>query len=391
MRAKPITAVFLTVLFDMLSFGTIIPDLQLRAEELGARGAVAGLVLATFSFAQLVCSPFLGRWSDKVGRRKVLIVTCSLAAVASALYAFADTLPIMFASRALLGVAGANLGVAYAYVSDVTTPQDRAASMGKIGAAFGVGFIFGPPLGATLVKLGHGSPMLLGFCSCAFALVNLAFVLWMMPEAPPSPAEPEHLRALGPWKKLTAALSAPGLRLLLVLFLVANLAFANLESTYFRLAHDVYKIDQQKTSLILVLVGVVAAVLQGGLMGGLVSRFGELSLMRVGYCLQPGILASIPYVMPWWPVLLGCMVLGTGTGLAQPNVSSLISQATPASLAGGIFGVTQSLGAVARIVGPVIANELYERSPALPYLVAAGAMVVPVCLAFFVRRAVPAA
>lgn len=377
---------FLTVFFDMMSFGTVIPDIQLRAQSLGAKGFVAGLLLATFSLAQFVVSPFLGRWSDRVGRRKVLVVTCALATVSSLLYCFADNLAVMFVSRALLGFAGANMGVAYAYVSDVTKPEDRAAAMGKIGMAFGFGFMFGPPLGAMMLKLGNDDPMLLGLVSALFALVNLVFVLFFMPEAPPSPTEPEELRQLGPLQKLLTALRTPGLGYLLVLFLMANLAFANLESTYFLLAHDVYKIDKFATSLILVFVGVVAAIVQGGLLGGLVRRFGEVNLLRVAYLLQAPVLASIPFVRPWLPVLAGCAVLGLGNGLAQPSLSSVVSQAAPPSLSGGVFGVMQSLGAIARILGPLIGMELYSKAVWLPYAVAAAMMLVPLFMAQSVPR-----
>ena len=381
MKISPLVAIFLTVFFDMMSFGSVIPDLQIRAEGLGATGYMAGLVLATFSIAQLIVSPLLGRWSDKVGRRKVLILTCAVATLSSLLYCFATTLPIMILSRALLGVAGANLGVAFAYVSDVTTPENRSASMGKIGMAFGFGFMFGPPLGAWMIQLGGGQPILLGLFSALFALINLVFVLFFMPDAPPSPAEPEHLQKLSPVKKLVSALQTPGLGFLLILFLISNLAFSNLESTYFRLAHDDYKIDQVATAWILVLVGAVAAIVQGGLMSPLVRRFGEVNLLRVAYVLQSPILASIPFVRPWAPVIIGCIGLGVGSGLAQPNLSSLISKAAPAALAGGIFGITQSLGAIARIIGPIVGNELYEHGHWIPYALGAVLMLVPLFMA----------
>ncbi len=369
-----------------MSFGTVIPDLQLRAESLGARGFLAGLILATFSIAQLLTAPILGRWSDQVGRRKVLLLTCAVATLSSVCYAFATNLPIMFVSRLFLGVAGANLGVAYAYISDITTETERAGAMGKIGMAFGLGFMFGPPLGAFMVKLGHGSPFLLGVISAIFAAINFAFVWMFMPEAPPKPREPESLLHLSPLRKLIVALGSPGLGYLLILFLVANLAFSNLESTYFRLAHDVYHIDQAQTSLILVLVGVTTAIVQGGLLPKLVLRFGENGLLRIAYLIQSPALAVIPFIQPWIPVLIGCIFLGFGSGIAQPNLSSLISKATPESLVGGIFGITQSLGAIARIIGPILGNVLYDIRPSLPYLVAAVMMLIPVVMAQFIPR-----
>ncbi|MBS1712955.1 MAG: MFS transporter [Armatimonadetes bacterium] len=386
MRHKPLLAVFFTVMFDMLSFGTVIPDVQLRAESLGARGVLAGLVLATFSVAQLVFAPLLGRWSDIAGRRRVLIVTCSLAAVSSVVYGFAHSLPTMFVSRALLGVAGANLGVAYAYVSDVTKPEERAGAMGRLGMAFGIGFMIGPPLGSLMIRLGHGDPLLLGLTSAAFAVVNLLFVSFFLEDAPPKDSEPEAFHGKGPVGKLLMALQTPGLGFLLVLFLLANFAFSNLESTYFRLAHDVFHIDQLQTSGVLVLVGATAAVFQGAFIPRLVRRYGEVNLMRIGYLVQAPALAVVPFAPVWIPQLLGAMGLGIGSGLSGPNLSSLISRAAPAAIVGGIFGVTQSLGAVARISGPIVGNALYETAPWLPYAFAGGAMLAPVVMSRLVRQ-----
>jgi len=388
LRSKPLLAVFFTVLFDMLSFGTVIPDVQLRAETLGARGVMAGLVLATFSIAQLVCAPLLGRWSDIAGRRKVLMVTCTLAAVSSVVYGFAHSLPTMFVSRALLGVAGANLGVAYAYVSDVTKPEDRAGAMGRLGMAFGIGFMIGPPLGSLMIRVGKGDPFLLGMTSAAFALVNLAFVAFHLQDAPPKDSEPTAFHGKGPVGKLLMALQTPGLGFLLVLFLIANFAFSNLESTYFRLAHDVFHIDQLQTSGVLVLVGATAAVFQGAMIPKLVRRYGEVPLLRLGYLIQAPALALVPFAPVWIPQLLGAMGLGIGSGLSGPNLSSLISRAAPAAIVGGIFGVTQSLGAVARITGPLVGNTLYEFGPWLPYAFAGAAMLAPVLMSRFVRQPV---
>ncbi|MFO0370142.1 MAG: MFS transporter, partial [Armatimonadota bacterium] len=142
------TAAFLTVFLDLLSFGIIIPDLQTRAESLGLRGVAIGAVLSIYSVAQLLVAPYLGRLSDQMGRRKILLITAFLSIIAGGAYAFSTFLPVMILSRILLGSAAANLGVVYAYVSDVTEPQDRAKSMGMLGAAFGLGFLLGPPAGA---------------------------------------------------------------------------------------------------------------------------------------------------------------------------------------------------------------------------------------------------
>ncbi len=400
-KVPPTIAVFLTVFLDILSFGAVIPDVQLRAEKLvrnatvfnidftrldsAGVGFLIGLTIALYSIAQFALAPFLGRLSDRIGRRPVLIVTCALAVVAAATYAFANTIEIMWASRIVLGMAGANLGVAYAYASDISTEKDRSKTMGLLGMAFGLGFMLGPPTGAWLIQLGNGSPAYLGWGSAAFAFVNLIFVLFFLPEPDRIiPTEPPTKKSR--LVELREALSIPGLRLLLGLFFVANFAFANLETTYYRIGQDVYKVGIAETTLVLVFVGITAAAVQGGLIRILEPKFGEINLIRTGYFLQIPILASIPFT-PWGPlVFLGCFILAFGSGISQPSLSSLISKAAPIAMVGGIFGITQSLGALARIVSPVLANSLYGISPAIPYLFAAGLMLGPATMAWFIRR-----
>ena len=403
-RVPPTVAIFMTVFLDFLSFGSVIPDIQLRAERLvsqttwfgfdfstlstNAVGFFIGLTIALYSIAQFLLAPLFGRISDTYGRRPVLIITCTLAVVAAALYAYADNLAIMWLSRIALGVAGANLGVAYAYASDISTEQDRPKTMGLLGMAFGLGFMFGPPIGAFLITLGDGSPFYLGWGSAALALINLVFVVFFLPEPekkePVEPSDPE--KKVNRWQQLKIALETPGLRILAILFFVANFAFANIESTFYRIGEDVYRVTEQDTTWVLVLIGVIAAITQGGLIRVLAPKFGEVNLIRAGYFLQTPAILVIPFV-PWgWMVFAGASVIGISSGIAQPSLNSLISKAAPVAMVGGIFGITQSLGALARIISPMLANTLYQWSPAVPYIFAAILMLIPTVMAWFIPR-----
>jgi MFS family permease len=384
-----LTAVFITVLFDLLSFSMLIPDIQPRMESKGYSGVVIGLCIAAYSVAQLAFGAPIGRWSDVVGRRRALLATSAISVLASGAYAGADNLGWLLASRLLLGAAGGNLGVAYAYVADATAPAERAGAMGKLGMAFGLGFMFGPMIGAVLVRLGGGAPYLLAASSAAMALVNLLFVWWLLPDVPPVPETGETAR-LGPLAKLAYALRSPGLAGLLVLFFVANFAFANLESTFFRFMMLHLKMRPEEVALpgagVLVYVGLVAAVVQGGVVGRLAARFGEVALLRAGYLLQAPMLALIPFTPFWLPFLGGALLLGIGSGIAQPSLSSLLSQRAPAGMSGGVFGVTQSLGAMARVVAPVVGNALLDLRLWAPYVFAGALMLVPLGLAMRLKR-----
>jgi DHA1 family tetracycline resistance protein-like MFS transporter len=380
-KPPPVIGIALTVFIDLLSFGLVIPDIQLRGESLGARGAVLGLTIASFSIAQLLTAPFLGRWSDSIGRRKILLVTTSLAILSYLAYAHANTLWIMLAARILMGMAGANLGVAYAYIADVTTPKERGKAMGLIGAAFGLGFIFGPPFGAELVHLGHGAPIVLGYVSASLSALNFAYVYFFLQES----------LKLGTHKgeetaptlaNLARALRAPGLGLLLAMFFATNFGFSNLESTFFRYAEHEFNFSQLNTAMVLGVVGIVSAIMQGGVVRIVMPKFGEVNLLRFAYfCQVPG-LALLPFAHPWVPMLLVTIVMGVGGGLAQPSMSSLISRTAPSHMQGGIFGVTQALGAMARTLGPLIGNSLFDVRHWLPYEFGACVVVVPMFAAW---------
>ncbi|MBL8061094.1 MAG: MFS transporter [Chthonomonas sp.] len=379
-------AIFLTVLIDMLSFGMAIPDLQLRGESLGAHGPLLGLMLASFSIAQLLTAPFLGHWSDLVGRRKVLLVTCAMTALCFLLYSQAHSLPVMFASRILAGISGANLGVAFAYIADVTKPEDRGKGMGLVGAAFGIGFIMGPPVGAALVEMGKGGPFVLGMTAMALALVNLFFIWRFIPNT--KPADPPKAKGnplLANWRNVMTALQVPSLSVLVYLFFGSTFAFSNLESTYFLLLSHQWNMPMREGAWVLAWVGIVSAFMQGYFIAKLIPKFGEPTLMRVGYLAQVPILLLVPFTPPWVPMLFGCLLLGIATGICSPSTSSMISRTAPPNMQGSIFGVTQSVGALGRVLGPLCGSTLFAKGPAYPYYLAALVMLIPATLSWRVK------
>lgn len=391
----PLAAIFITVLLDLLSFGMIIPDIQLRGEKLVkeaawlqnlpvSQGLIIGLTIAVFSITQFLVSPYLGRLSDNVGRRRVLLITTALSTASLVIYAFADQLWVLLLARILQGAAAGNLAVAYAYISDVTETTDRAKAMGSLGAAFGIGFILGPPFGAFLLKVGGGAPMLMGLVAAVLALVNFCFVWFFLPESKPEEeagTEPMKLVALA-----KQAFQTPGLGFLLALFFAVNFGFANLESTYFRMAHDEFRLDEFQTSLVLVVVGIASALMQGALIPVLTKHFRETVLVRIAFIIQTPTMMLVPFMRPWFPMLTTAAMLGGSSGLAQPNLSSLISKSSPRNIVGGIFGVTNALGALARIIGPMVGNVLYDIKPWAPYIFAGCVLIIPLIGAWFVRQ-----
>lgn len=387
-------ALFITVLLDLLSFGLVLPDIQLRGQKLvedlglsvpepfGApvpiEGLVLGLSISLFSIAQLAFGPMLGSLSDRIGRRKVLLITCALATVSGLAYAFATSLAVLMISRIFQGAAAANLGVAFAAVSDIHSKEERAGAMGKLGAAFGVGFMLGPPLGGWLMDIGGGSPLWIGIGAGIFSLINLIFVALFLPETVSDAQKEAAGKSRRGMALVRFAFSVPELRGLLILFFVANFAFANLESTFFLLEESRFGVSGLGAALVLVVVGLGSAAVQGTLVPILSKRFKDAVLLRAGYLIQSPVMACVPFAPPWIPLLAGSLLLAVGGGLANPTLNSLISKNAPPELAGGVFGVTQSLGAVARIVAPLIGLALYDMLYWLPYALAALLLLVPI-------------
>jgi len=397
-------AILITVFLDLLSFGLFIPDLQLRGEALAAKalnvpldqagssqqiGFMVGLLIAGYSMCQLVSAPLLGRLSDRIGRRPILLGTTVLSLASYLVYANATEFWISLASRLLAGLAAANLGVAFAYVADVTGPQDRAKGLGMVGAALGMGFILGPVIGGLLIRIGNDSPLLLGYVGAALTLVNLAFIYFELPES----VQPGQTKARAPFfEELRIAFSTRSLVLLLCMFFAFNFGFAMLQATFFRLLADsrsIFHLDtahaKEYGSYILGMVGVSGAVIQGGLLPKFQRRFGEIRLLRFGMILLVPGLALVPYAPLWLPVLLVVVLQGIGSGLSQPSLSSLVSRNAPAQIQGGIFGVTQALGALARLIGPIIGNPLFAENPAYPFLFGACVLLFPTVAAWSVK------
>ncbi|MCC6522601.1 MAG: MFS transporter [Polyangiaceae bacterium] len=368
---RPLFVLFLVVFVDLLGFGMVIPLMPRYAKQLGAPVELIGLLSTGYSAAQFLFAPLWGRLSDRVGRRPVLLVSIAMTSAAFLAYGLAESFWLLLATRLFAGVATANLPIAYAYVADVTTEENRAKGMGVIGAAFGLGFVLGPALGGILAgtALGLGAP---GFAAAGLAALNLVLAFFILPEparrdtrAPGAPGRFALLRQL--------AGDSHMVRLLLCYFFAIG-AFAAMENTLSLAAADRFGLHDQQIGYVFAFVGVVLVVVQGGLIGPLTRRFGETRLLVAGLFLMALALALLP-VVPGVPGLLAVMVpLAAGSGLMQPSVTALISRRAAANVQGGALGVAQSASAMGRIVGPESGTFVYQLAPASPFLGAAVVM-----------------
>jgi len=349
----------------------MLPLLALYAKEFGASGFEVGLLSAIYSAFQLVCAPVWGRVSDKVGRRPVLLGTIAANCVAMIVFGLARTLPLLFLARALAGIGGANISTARAYIADVTTDADRARGMGLVGAAFGLGFICGPVLGGILAHYGGLSAP--GLAAAGLAAVNWVLAYFRLPESRRPDSSPSHGTRLLDFRAMRTALSHRDIQLLIFTFLLVNLGFTGLEQAFVLHLDERFEYTARDTGYVFMFIGLVSAIIQGGLIGRLNSRFGEKRLLFFGvFTLAVG-MALIP--LAWHlPGLLGATFLvSTGSALNNPSLMSLISRRASGDVQGGTLGVQDAAGSLARILGPSLAGLAYDGiSHIAPFLLGAG-------------------
>ncbi|MFN2578988.1 MAG: MFS transporter [Pyrinomonadaceae bacterium] len=361
MKRSPLLVIFITVFIDLVGFGIVIPVLPYYAEgtKFGATPSQVGLLFASYSIMQLVFAPVLGRLSDKHGRRPVLLASLLGTALGFLILGFATTLWMLFLGRIIDGISGGNISTAQAYIADVTTKEDRAKGMGLIGAAFGLGFVFGPAIGGILSRWGINVPFLF---AGALALANAVLLFFALPETvtPDHPARVSAASGRG-FDQVIIALRKPALASVLTIHFLGIVAFSIMTASFslfmmFRLGYDAFH-----NGWIFAFVGVISAIVQGGLIGRLVKKFGEPSLVIAGALLFTASLFVVPFVRSntgLATVLVIAAVTSIGQALTAPTLGSLASKSASAAEQGSVLGVMQSVASLARAVGPTLAAVL---------------------------------
>jgi DHA1 family tetracycline resistance protein-like MFS transporter len=372
---SPLVIIFLTVFIDLLGFGIIVPLLPFYAESYGASAFTVGLLGTVFSLMQFVVAPLCGRWSDRVGRRPVIVYGLLASAVAYVALALADSLALIFAARILGGIAGGNIPTAQAYIADITTPENRAKGMGLVGAAFGLGFIFGPAIGGILARFGHSTPM---WCAAALCFGNFLAALMFLPES----RHGSDRVALGRLDLARRARRHPGLLMLLLVFFFVSTAFSGFEATFALFAERRFGFTAETIGYVFAFIGVVLATINGLVVGRVVPILGErriiplaLGLIGLGLLLVPAA-HSVPVLFAV------CGTIAVGMGFNNPALTSAISRLSDPAEQGGMLGLAQSLAALGRIVGPAWGGFLFDRlGPTMPYVSAATIMFCALLLA----------
>jgi DHA1 family tetracycline resistance protein-like MFS transporter len=372
LNRSPLLPIFLIVLVDILGLTIILPLLPFYAEHFGASATVVGLLISSYACCQLVAGPILGRMSDHMGRKPLLIVSQLGTLIGFLILAFAGSLWVVFLSRIIDGLTAGNLSLAQAYIADVTTPENRAKSFGVIGIAFGIGFLIGPAISGFLAQFGLVYPILAAAFLSALSIVCTSTLL---PKAEPHTLEDDSGEGdSGPggrrlsildWKSYAKYFARPKLGRLLWQFFFFAFSFALFTSGFALYAQRRYTFHghpfgAKEVGYVFAWVGFLGLILQGGLIGRLVKLLGERTLVWTGFAISAtgyGLLAWTRTVGG----LVGACTVNSCSGVLRPAVTSLITQQAGRREQGVVLGLTQSITSVSQIVGPVIAGSLIDR------------------------------
>lgn len=347
----------------MVGFGIIIPVLPFFAEEIGASPSELGWLMAVYSLMQLLFAPMWGRISDRIGRKPVLLIGIAGLALSFFLFAMSTELWMLFAARIIGGIlSSANMPTSMAYVADITTPEDRGKGMGIIGAAVGLGFIFGPAIGGLFSKVSLNTPF---WIAGIVSLITFVFVLFVLKESL-SKEERELARSRNagatPWSTVKGTMG-----ILYFLSFFISFSLAGLEATFAYYAAARAGIDTVHLGYIFMIMGFAGAAVQGGLVGRFIKKFGEGKVIQAGIVVSIIGFGLILFIKDFFTAALFLTIFGLGNGVIRPSVSSLLTKINTSGH-GSVTGVLSSFESLGRILGPPLAGLLYETMMDLPYI-----------------------
>jgi MFS transporter, DHA1 family, tetracycline resistance protein len=375
------SVLFLTVFIDLVGFGIVLPLLPFFANHFGVSKIMVAGLSSVFSLMQFLCAPLWGRLSDRIGRRPVLLITLAGSTISYLALGFCTNYWQVFGTRVLAGIFGGNIAVATAYMADITPLEKRSQGMGLIGAAFGLGFVLGPGIGALIAHFAENPAYpeqvyhAIGGVAGLICGINFLVACWTLVESRPSDVREKAKTAALQSMSLQQVLSIRIVGFLILLYFVVGFAFANFENFFALLIHQNFQFGVKEGSYFFLFIGLVVATVQGGLIGRLVKKFGEPKLIIGGCILSAFGIILIPFSHHVWHILIALTGLGLGQGLNRSSILGLISQNISADEQGAVLGVAQSSGSLARIVGPIIGGMLFDHVGAAVPFVCAGLLV----------------
>ncbi len=338
---------------DVLGFSILIPILPFYAQHFGASPLIYGFIFTTVALAALLASPVWGRLSDRLGRKKILIYSQAGAVLGYVILGTATGLPMIFLGRAIEGIGGGNIGVTQSYISDVTAPHQRARAFALMGATWGVGFLFGPVLGGTLVTYGYPVPFV---AAAALQCVTILLTIFLLPEShKPLEAQPSL-------RDIADSFKDARLRTPLWQQLFFTLAFFQWVSVLSFFLQRILHYGPRQTSYMFAVSAVISVLVQVAVIGKAVDRFGERRVCMAGFGLALVAYAMLGTVNSLGVFLIVLIILSLASSLIRPTLTALTSQAAPADKRGALFGISDSLNSFALLIGPVIAGFVFAKN-----------------------------
>lgn len=386
-RKTQFIVIFLTILLSTIGFGVCIPVLPLYAEQFGATELQNGLLVGVFSLMVFVAAPLWGKLSDRIGRRPVLIISVLGSALGYFLMGWADTLWLLFVSRIIDGASGGNVATAQAYIADITTPENRSKAMGMIGAAFGLGFIFGPVIGGLMAEVSPHAPFYLVAVMC---VMNALLVWTALPESLP----PEQRTAQGvqaPLREMTQHGDGALFVTVAVAYFVSLASMSVMTAVFALFGKERFGLDGKQIGYIMAVIGFIGVLMQGGIIRRLLPKYGESHLARFGMAALAVSFVLLPLCGSVKALVGVSVLIAVGNSLIQPTLNGLGSRSMEAGWQGRAMGVLQSAGSLGRALGPMLGGWLlgfdsgHEHYGRTPFWVAAVLMLATLVYAFKLR------
>lgn len=354
-----LTVIFITVFIDLLGFGLLIPILPTFAsKELAISDFQIGIIVASFSFMQFVFNPIIGKYSDKIGRRPIILVSLLFTAVSYIIFSFATSFTILLASRMLAGFGGSNIATAQAYIADVTTAKERTKGMGMIGAAFGLGFVFGPMLGGILSSYGYE---VVGYTAAGFSFLAFIFASVFLKESlDKTKVRSDKKNNLFSSNSFTSIFKEKRLSILVLIYFIIVFSMANIYGTFALLGYKVYAFEDRQIGYLFGIIGIVGALIQGGVLRQLSKYISDEKLVIIGIFFMMIGLGGLPYGINFLGVAIIGGFLAIGSGILQPTILGLVSKEASEDNQGSILGLNQSLASLARVLGPLWGGFAYD-------------------------------
>jgi len=371
---SPLLPIFLIVLVDVLGMAIILPLLPFYSERMGASALVVGLLVSSYAACQLIAGPVLGRISDRVGRKPVLMVSQLGTLIGFLILANAQVLWVVFLSRVIDGLTAGNLSIAQAYISDVSKPEERSKSFAVIGIAFGVGFLIGPAISGFLSTFSYSAPV---YAAAGLSFSSILCTWFLLPAKTPGVQTSAERTGLFNFAGYAEYFRRPVLRVYLMQFFLFAFSFSTYVSGFALFAQRRFGFGPREVGYLFAWVGFLGIILQGGLIGRLVKRFGERRLVFTGFLGAAIGYAAVGLTYNWHWLYLVSAIASYGMGVLRPSVTSLVTQNAGREEQGVVLGLTQSLTSISAIIAPVLAGLLIDRQFLVAWaMVAAGTCVV---------------